>query len=406
MADVDQHASHRDRVPDIPAELRDAGFENAAEIGRGGFGVVYRCDQPMLDRVVAVKVLIADLDLENLDRFLREQHAMGRLSGHPNIVTILQVGTTTSGRPFIVMPFHAKNSLEALIRRHGPLDWRETLRIGVKLAGALEAAHLAGILHRDVKPGNIMLSEYGEPELTDFGIARMAGGFETATGVITGSPAFTAPEVLEGKTPTPASDVYSLGATLFCALTGHAAFERRTGEKVIAQFIRITSQPIPDLRESGFPPEVAAVIERGMEREPGARPASAAAFGEELREVQRTGGVAVDEMAHPVELGVERRTSPVTASQARRDTPTTMKATLTPPTPATKYRPPVATRSLVARERLIEVLRAGDRRRFVLIHAPSGFGKSTLAVQWRDELTRDGVAVGWLTIDDDDNNVV
>ena len=406
MADVDQHASHRDRVPDIPAELRDAGFENAAEIGRGGFGVVYRCDQPMLDRVVAVKVLIADLDLENLDRFLREQHAMGRLSGHPNIVTILQVGTTTSGRPFIVMPFHAKNSLEALIRRHGPLDWRETLRIGVKLAGALEAAHLAGILHRDVKPGNIMLSEYGEPELTDFGIARMAGGFETATGVITGSPAFTAPEVLEGKTPTPASDVYSLGATLFCALTGHAAFERRTGEKVIAQFIRITSQPIPDLRERGFPPEVAAVIERGMEREPGARPASAAAFGEELREVQRTGGVAVDEMAHPVELGVERRTSPVTASQARRDTPTTMKATLTPPTPATKYRPPVATRSLVARERLIEVLRAGDRRRFVLIHAPSGFGKSTLAVQWRDELTHDGVAVGWLTIDDDDNNVV
>ncbi|HWT48419.1 MAG TPA: protein kinase [Mycobacterium sp.] len=402
MADVDQHASHRDRVPDIPAELRDAGFEDAAEIGRGGFGVVYRCVQPLLGRAVAVKVLTADLDSENLDRFLREQHAMGQLSGHPNIVTILQVGTTTRGRPFIVMPYHAKNSLEALIRQHGPLDWRETLRIGVKLAGALEAAHRAGILHRDVKPGNIMVSEYGEPELTDFGIARIAGGFQTATGVITGSPAFTAPEVLEGKTPTPASDVYSLGATLFCALTGHAAFERRSGEKVVAQFLRITSQPIPDLRERGFPADVAAVIERAMARDPAARPASAAAFGEELREVQRSSGAAVDEMARPVELGVERRTSPVAASQVRRDT----AATPTPPTPATKYRPPVPTRSLVARNRLLDVLRAGGRRRFVLIHAPSGFGKSTLAAQWREELLRDGVAVGWLTIDDDDNNVV
>jgi ATP/maltotriose-dependent transcriptional regulator MalT len=402
MADVDSRSTQRDLLPEIPAELREAGFEDVVEIGRGGFGVVYRCAQPLLDRTVAVKVLTADLEQENLDRFLREQHAMGRLSGHPHIVTILQVGTTTSGRPFIVMPYHAKNSLEALVRRHGPLDWCETLRIGVKLAGALDAAHRAGILHRDVKPGNILLTEYGEPELTDFGIARISGGFQTATGVITGSPAFTAPEVLEGKPPTPASDVYSLGATLFCALTGHAAFERRSGEKVVAQFLRITSQPIPDLRECGFPPDVAALIERAMARDPAARPASAAAFGEELREVQRTSGVAVDEMARPVELGVEHRTSPVAASQVRRDT----GATPTPPTPATKYRPPVPTRSLVARNRLLDVLRADGRRRFVLIHAPSGFGKSTLAVQWREELSREGVAVGWLTIDDDDNNVV
>src|SRR6201997_2266775 len=402
MTDVDQHASHRDRVPDIPAELRDAGLEDAAEIGRGGFGIVYRCAQPLLDRAVAVKVLTADLDPENLDRFLREQHAMGRLSGHPNIVTILQVGTTNTGRPFIVMPYHAKNSLEALIRRHGPLEWHETLRVGVKLAGALEAAHQAGILHRDVKPGNVLLSEYGEPELTDFGIARITGGFQTATGVITGSPPFPAPEVLEGTTPTPASDVYSLGATLFCALTGHAAFERQSGEKVIAQFLRITSQPIPDLRERGFPADVAAVIERAMARDPADRPSSAASFGEELREVQHTSGVPVDEMAHPVELGVEHRVAPATASQVRRDT----GATPTPPTPATKYRPPVPTRSLVARDRLMDVLRAAGRRRVVLVHAPSGFGKSTLAAQWREELARDGVAVGWLTIDDDDNNVV
>ena len=409
MADVDQQASQRELERDVPAELRDAGFENAAPIGRGGFGIVYRCNQPLLDRAVAVKVLTAHLDPENLDRFLREQHAMGRLSGHPNIVTILQVGTTSTGRPFIVMPYHAKNSLEALVRRHGPLDWRETLHVGVKLAGALEAAHSAGILHRDVKPGNILLSEYGEPELADFGIARIAGGFQTATGIIAGSPAFTAPEVLEGLTPIPASDVYSLGATLFCALTGHAAFERRSGEQVIAQFLRITSQPIPNLREQGFPAEVAAVIEQAMARDPADRPAGAAALGQELRQVQRSSGVAVDEMARPVELGVERRSSPLGAAQVRRETATsgaTFLATPTPPTPATKYRAQVPTRSLVARDRLIDVLRAGGRRRFVLIHGPSGFGKSTLAVQWQEQLSRDGVAVGWLTIDDDDNNVV
>ena len=201
MADADPQATQRDVLADIPAELCIAGFDDVVEIGHGGFGVVYRCVQPLLDREVAIKVLTADLDPDNLDRFLREQRAMGRLSGHPHIVTIFQVGTTAGGRPYIVMPCHGKGSLEALIRRHGPMDWCETLRIGVKLAGALEAAHRAGILHRDVKPGNVLLTEYGEPQLTDFGIARIAGGFQTATGVIIGSPAFTAPEVLAGATP-------------------------------------------------------------------------------------------------------------------------------------------------------------------------------------------------------------
>src|SRR5271167_3102719 len=402
MAEGDPHPPQRDPVSGVPAELRDAGFDDVDEVGRGGFGVVYRSTQPSLDRTVAIKVLTSDLDPDNLDRFLREQRAMGRLSGHPHIVTILQVGTTSSGRPFIVMPYYAKDSLEALIRRHGPLEWSEAVSIGVKLAGALEGAHRAGTLHRDVKPGNILLTDYGEPQLTDFGIARIAGGFQTATGVITGSPAFTAPEVLEGKTPTPASDVYSLGATLFCALTGHAAFERRSGERVVAQFLRITSQPIPDLREQGMPDDVAAVIERAMARDPSDRPASAADIGEDLRDVQRSRGVFVDEMAHPVDLGVESRKAPPSPSPHRRDT----AATPSPPTPATKYRPPVSTRSPVERGRLIDIVRTAGRRRLILIHAPSGYGKTTLAAQWRDELTRNDIAVGWLTVDDDDNNAV
>lgn len=153
------------------------------------------------------------------------------------------------------------------------------VRIGIKLAGALETGHRVGILHRDVKPANILLTEFGEPQLTDFGIARISGGFETVTGEVTGSPAFTAPEVLSGRVPTPASDVYSLGATLFCALTGHAAFERRSGERVVAQFVRVTTQPVPDLREQGVPDGLSSAIERSMSVDPQVRPATAAEFG-------------------------------------------------------------------------------------------------------------------------------
>lgn len=182
--------------PPSAVELGSAGFDDVQEIGRGGFGVVYRCMQADLDRPVAVKVLTVDLDEENRSRFFREQQAMGRLTGHPNIVNILQVGATDSGCPFIVMPYHPRDSLDARIRRDGPLPLDQAFRLGVKMAGAVESAHRLGILHRDIKPANILLTEYGEPELADFGIAHITGGFETATGVVTGSPAYTAPEVL------------------------------------------------------------------------------------------------------------------------------------------------------------------------------------------------------------------
>jgi len=174
--------------------LRAAGFDDAEEIGRGGFGIVYRCTQLALDRTVAVKVLTTELD-ENRERFLREQRAMGRLTGHPNIVGVLQVGETEGGYPYLVMQFHRRGSLDARIRRVGPLPLEEVLRLGVRMAGALVTAHRVPILHRDIKPANILYTDYGEPALSDFGIAHITGGFKTATGTFTGSPAFTAPEI-------------------------------------------------------------------------------------------------------------------------------------------------------------------------------------------------------------------
>ncbi|GAA4489750.1 hypothetical protein GCM10023094_51840 [Rhodococcus olei] len=303
MTADDPARTQRDDAPDVTAELAAAGFEQAEVIGRGGFGVVYRCVQPALDRTVAVKVLTAGLDDDSRARFFREQRAMGRLTGHPNIVTALHVGSTADGRPFIVMPYHARGCLDARIRRSGPLGVEETLHLGVAVAGALETAHRVGVLHRDVKPANILVTDYGEPALTDFGIAHVPGGFETATGVITGSPAFTAPEVLSGMHPTVASDVYGLGATLFCAITGHAAYERRSGERLVAQFLRISTQPIPDLREDGVPDELSAVIERAMSANPRSRPASAAELADDLRRIQLHHGLPVDDIAVPSAAG-------------------------------------------------------------------------------------------------------
>ena len=207
MSDDDPSRTYRDVLPFIVDELIAAGFDDVHEVGRGGFGVVYRCTQPALDRTVAVKVLTTDMDNDNRARFLREQRAMGRLTGHPNIMSVLEVGATDSGRPYLVMPYHPQDSLDTRIRRHGPLTVEEVLRLGVKTAGGLETAHRAGIVHRDVKPANILLSDYGEPILADFGIAHIADAFKTSTGTVTGSPAFTAPEVLSGDSPTAASDV-------------------------------------------------------------------------------------------------------------------------------------------------------------------------------------------------------
>ncbi|WP_454196165.1 protein kinase domain-containing protein [Nocardia sp. Marseille-Q1738] len=409
MAGSDPFATQRDRPPGIEQELEGAGLDDPHVIGKGGFGVVYRCRQRALNRSVAVKVLTGrpDLEPENVERFLREQQAMGALSGHPNIVPILHVGTTASGRPYLVMPYHSQGSLANRIRRENFLPWQEAIGIIIKLAGALETAHRAGILHRDIKPDNVLLTDYGEPQLTDFGIARVEGGFETAAGVVTGSPAFTAPEVLRSGVPSVASDVYGLGATLFAMITGHAAYERRSGEQIVAQFLRIAADPLPDLRPDGIPDDVCAAIEASMSHDPANRPRSAAAFGESLRDIQRANGLPIQNMTLPtvdqaISIQEDLSTRPMAAT-ARHPS----AHPKTPPTPETRFRPAMSSRPLVRRDRLMDALQTEPRPRLAVIHAPAGFGKSTLAAQWAKRLAEtDGVTVAWLNADRDDNNVV
>ncbi|QIX48469.1 protein kinase [Rhodococcus sp. DMU1] len=377
------------RYPPAPAaELADAGFDEVEEIGRGGFGVVYRCTQADLDRTVAVKVLTVDLDEENRARFLREQRAMGRLTGHPNIVPILQVGTTDSGRPYLVMPYHPQNSLDARLRRRGPLPLDQALRLGVKMAGALETAHRLGIVHRDVKPANILLTEYGEPQLADFGIAHIAGGFETATGAVTGSPAYTAPEVLAGDPPSPAADVYGLGATVFSALTGHAAFERRSGEQVVAQFLRITTQPVPDLREHGIPDDVADTIARAMARQPGRRPATAAAFGTQLQQLQRNHDLPVDDMALRAEPDAEAEVDSEAGDPG--PVPSGRRRTTAPAIPGATGSLPLERTSFVGRRHeLTEAKNLLTGSRLVTLTGIGGVGKTRLAMRVAAAVQRD-----------------
>ncbi|OBF10736.1 serine/threonine-protein kinase [Mycobacterium sp. 852002-10029_SCH5224772] len=290
----------RPRAPgpsDIVAELAAAGFDDARQIARGAAGVVYRCHEAALGRNVAIKVLPTFVDDESRERFLREGYAMGGLSGHPNIVNILRVGVTAGGRPYIVMSYCAAGSLGLRVQREGPIAWPEAMRIGVKLAGALETAHLTGTLHRDIKPANVLVNDYGEPQLTDFGTAHVAGGYETAAGLFSGTVDFLAPEVMTGDPATVETDVYSLGATLYALVAGNAAYERRSGEDLLAQYTRIKSTRIPDLRPRGIPDAVCSAIEKAMAFDQAERPASAAEFGRALQESLRRNGLKPDSMA-------------------------------------------------------------------------------------------------------------
>lgn len=282
---------------EIVAELAAAGFDNARQIARGAAGVVYCCRETALGRNVAIKVLPTFIDDASRERFLREGYAMGGLSGHPNIVNILRVGLTAGGRPYIVMSYCPAGSLGLRVQREGPIAWPEAVRIGVKLSGALETAHLSGTLHRDIKPANVLVNDYGEPQLTDFGTAHVPGGYETAAGLFSGTIDYLAPEVMAGDPATVGSDVYSLGATIYALIAGNAAYERRGSDDLLAHYTRINSTRIPDLRHNGIPDAVCSAIEMAMAPDLAERPSSAADFGRGLQESQRRNGLKADAMA-------------------------------------------------------------------------------------------------------------
>ena len=409
-------ATQRGPALGIVAELEAEGYHDAEPVGRGGFGVVYRCSEPSLDRVVAVKVLSSDQDDVDLEQFAGEQRAMGRVSGHPNIVPVLHSGITFTGRPYIVMQYHRRNTLGAWIRDNGPFGVREAMTIGVRLAGALETAHRAGVLHRDVKPANVLLTDYGEPQLSDFGIARITGSRETSPNTLVGSLSYTAPELFEGRPASTAADVYGLATTVFTLLNGGPPFPFAAGETPIAFVRRVQAGPIPDLRAKGVPDPICSALELGLDIDPARRPSSAAAFGDILRTAATQVGLNIADL--PLELppppadagrpadGTEAAVAEVHSAVLglRSDGSASVRRAHYPPSSPTRFRPPTFTRPMVPRRRILDRLGSGPRSKLVLIHAPAGYGKSTLAAQWANVLTGRGTQTAWLAIDGDDNN--
>jgi serine/threonine protein kinase len=255
-------------------------YADPRPIGRGGMGQIYLAEDRELGRKVAIKVL-ADRFAGNEQlrrRFKREALAAARLSGHPHVVTIFDVGES-QGRPFIVMEYLPGGTLWDRTRQR-PVEPGEALSWLGQIAEALDAAHELGVVHRDVKPPNLLFDARGELVVADFGIARVADDTltgMTATGTVLGTAGYLAPEQALGQPATPASDRYALGVIGYELLTGGRPFERQSETAEAAAHIH---EPVPPAseRQAGLPRAVDGVFDRALAKDPGERYSTGADF--------------------------------------------------------------------------------------------------------------------------------
>jgi serine/threonine protein kinase len=265
-----------------------AGISVLEVLGHGGFSVVYRGRQESVGREVALKVDNRMVrDDRDRRRFLRESHAAGRLSDHPNVISVFDAGITDDGRPYLVMELCTAGSLADRLRKDGPLPPPDVREVGVRIADALEAAHQAGVLHRDLKPANILVNRFGSPGLADFGLAASHDPTRQLSATLEAlTPAYAAPEMFRMERPTTAVDVYGLGATLYSLLSGRPPRWPADGYPSIATIIDLQNEPVPDL--PGVPSALIAVLRKAMANDPAERYESAAVFRDALK------GVALD----------------------------------------------------------------------------------------------------------------
>ncbi|WP_067132012.1 serine/threonine-protein kinase [Microtetraspora malaysiensis] len=260
------------------------GYEVLGVLGQGGFGVVYRARQLTVGREVALKldnrVLLSDRDRR---RFLREVTAAGALSGHPHVAGVYDAGVLPDGRPYMVLELCPGGSLADRLAAYGPLGAAEVRDIGIKIADALAAAHAAGVLHRDVKPANILVNAYGLVVLSDFGLATRPGGVGGEHASVTReslTPAYAPPEAFELTEPTAAGDVYALSATLYTLLNGRPPRFPEGGVVNIAAILALHRLPVPGI--PGAPPALVEVLRHGMASDPRERIASVAELRDAL----------------------------------------------------------------------------------------------------------------------------
>src|SRR5215208_5315186 len=219
-------------------------YELVELIGRGGMSSVWKAHDRLLDRIVAIKVLHEHYtqDEEYVERFRREARSVAQVS-HPNIVTVIDRGED-AGRQYIVFEYVAGENLKQLIEREGPLPVRDALLLAIQMARALGFAHDRGLVHRDVKPQNVLLNDEGQAKMTDFGIARSVDvDGVTITGTVLGTSEYIAPEQARGQRVDANTDVYSLGVVLYELLTGSVPFQ---GESFVTVALRHVNEPPPD----------------------------------------------------------------------------------------------------------------------------------------------------------------
>ncbi|MFN5531435.1 MAG: protein kinase domain-containing protein, partial [Planctomycetaceae bacterium] len=263
---------------------RFGDYELLNEVARGGMGVVYRARQVSLDRIVALKMILQGefAGEEDVVRFKREAEAAAQLS-HPGIVPIYQVGQC-DGQHFFTMGFIEGQSLKERVQR-GPLVPREAAELLRKLAEAIAYAHRRGVVHRDLKPANVLLDLQGEPRVTDFGLARKLeqNGELTRTGAVMGTPSYMPPEQAAGKSAGvgPEADIYSLGAVLYCLLTGRPPFQAANPLDTLLQVIE--GEPLsPRLLNPAIDEDLNAICLKCLEKNPADRYASAEALQADL----------------------------------------------------------------------------------------------------------------------------
>jgi serine/threonine protein kinase len=296
-----------------PAQI--GRYQIKAELGHGGMSVVYLAHDPVIGRDVAIKVLLSNLSSQPAARarFEREARIVAALE-HPAIVPIYDFGEQ-DGQPFLVMRYMSGGSLADLLS-YGRLNLQDTAHIVRRLAGALDEAHARGIIHRDIKPGNILFDSHGEAFLADFGIGKLYedGQNMTITGsVVLGTPAYMSPEQALGKPLDPRSDVYSLGAVMFEMLSGALPYKGPTSISVAMKHV---NEPVPDLR--AWRPELAeacaAVVAKAMAKDPDERFVTAgelaAAFDEAVN------GYPITEAMMPPVLVRRKSAPPVLLDQA------------------------------------------------------------------------------------------
>jgi len=258
-----------------------ARFPDAELIGRGGYGAVYRAEDPEHGRTVAIKVLSGVVDEKSRRRFDRERQAMGRLGGHPNIMPVYESGYTDTGEAYMVMEFAPGGSLQARLDRQGPVPWAEAVGITIAVANAIQTAHDSQVLHCDIKPDNILIDNFGNYQLTDFGIAAVAASPTTTTSTAT-TLAHAAPETLEGQPASERIDVYAIGSTFYNLVTGRPPFIFGDNDAIQAIITRTLTSNAASLEDFGVPAAVAAVIGRSMAKDPTQRPESAARLAADL----------------------------------------------------------------------------------------------------------------------------